>query len=354
MHVPTQLQIRRRQIASIPWKRRHSNRMESETTLAKYRSALVSARKPIGFLKTTNYLVVNNNPHGGSNKWVNDLRTRLLISTPLVRSVSQLTEQVKRLSLLYRLTVVVSSLLWTDISIDSLLSLQDHYKFKIVIPVHDWHWFNLNTNNPLANHSLYLESWAAIPSNTGRLFARCHEIRCPSLFVYNFILKFYNSPTLTCAGWHDYSQSEHRPVNVSEDEEIRLGVLTKASEYKGSEQVNYLVANSPGVVILRVGVDIPEYDDTLDAFYKTVRRYGIAGLIYLNKWGETWSYALTKGLVSGLPIFYNNIGCFRNRIPKNVPKYVINNNSESEYYDFESLSTNFAKFVDFLKKRRGL
>ena len=37
----------------------------------------------------------------------------------------------------------------------------------------------------------------------------------------------------------------------------------------------------------------------------------------MNKWGETYSYSLTKGIVSGLPILYSNLGAYMERLGNN-------------------------------------
>ena len=39
--------------------------------------------------------------------------------------------------------------------------------------------------------------------------------------------------------------------------------------------------------------------------------------MYLNKYGETWCYSISKALKTGLPILYNNIGAFEERIKPN-------------------------------------
>ena len=44
-------------------------------------------------------------------------------------------------------------------------------------------------------------------------------------------------------------------------------------------------------------------------------------LLFLNTYADTYSYALTKAMCTGIPIFYNNIGAFIERIPSEYPYF---------------------------------
>ena len=77
-----------------------------------------------------------------------------------------------------------------------------------------------------------------------------------------------------------------------------------------------------------MGDNIPLYDET--NWMKTIVSNQFHGLLHLNKFGETYSYCLTKSINSGLPILYNNIGSFKERLNQNE-HYIKVIDDESQY-----------------------
>ena len=47
---------------------------------------------------------------------------------------------------------------------------------------------------------------------------------------------------------------------------------------------------------------------------QVIKNNKIHALLYLNKYGETWCYSLSKAIKTGLPILYNNLGAFKERL----------------------------------------
>jgi hypothetical protein len=97
---------------------------------------------------------------------------------------------------------------------------------------------------------------------------------------------------------------------------------------------------------------IEKYNE--DNFNIIIKKYNIHCLLCLNKWGETYCYALTKYLNSGLPILYNNIGSYKDRITKKE-KYKILLEDESEYENFilnpdnqDIVYNKFTSFLDYI------
>ena len=82
-------------------------------------------------------------------------------------------------------------------------------------------------------------------------------------------------------------------------------------------------------------------------FFDINIKYNIHCLTYLSIVGESLCYSLTKGLVSQLPIFYNNIGTFDERVDKFIKTNFIAYQSEQEIqYETEMkiLTVIFEKF----------
>jgi hypothetical protein len=342
------MQVRRSRIASRRWEQRSSSALLSREKLAKYEKALLISRSSL-----LTYLIIHNNTHGGSHKWVMDLRRRKGITTPLVVQLSKLKELLNEAkSTKTRVVVIINSFLRTDIAVEHVSSLHCEYGFKILIPIHDWYWFNPGLEMSHV-HSAYLTADAKLAQATVELLGRCEKVICPSKFVYTRMRRAYSGDNLVRGEWNDYDLDSAKlgmkSVGQVEGSPLNIGVLVGWSICKGEEQILHLCHKYPDVSIVRVGIEIEAYEDTMESFIALIKKHNIHGLLYLNKWGETWCYALTKGLCSGLPILYNNIGAFKERIPKNDPKYIINNNNEAEYYDYDMLELNFKKFLSYVR-----
>jgi hypothetical protein len=135
---------------------------------------------------------------------------------------------------------------------------------------------------------------------------------------------------------------------------INIGILTILDEIKGREQVEYLSNNCVNfnnytIVYKIVGKNIPIYKNDYVSFVNLIEEHNINGILLLNKYGESWCFALNKILLTRLPLFYNNFGSFKERIAYNK-YYTVNNENESEYYNYNTLKQNFAKFLENILK----
>ena len=134
--------------------------------------------------------------------------------------------------------------------------------------------------------------------------------------------------------------------------EINVGFLVSPSEYKGIEQVMYLKNNilkfkNVTINYLIINKNIPSYEDNYNSFDSIIKKYNISCLLLLNKYGETFCFSLNKYFKSSLPILYNNIGSFIERIPKTNPNFIINNINETQFYNYEILTSNFNYFLRY-------
>mgnify|MGYP001474215575 CR=1 FL=1 len=300
------------------------------------------------FISNTKYFIINNNTAGGSYKWETDIEkyipcTRIFNHATFSRILSHHNNP-------NNIVVLINSFLLTDFTIENLLQLYDIYKFKVVIPIHDWYWFNVGWDYNLKHHHIYLDKNMKLPESSKKLFDICNKIICPSNFVYEIILKHYPSNKVEHIEWIDYNLSNlSNNYKINKNGRINIGVFVGLSECKGVEQIRYLVNRFKSTIkFCIVGKNIEKYEDNYGSFIDLIKKYNIHGLLYLNKWGETWCYGLSKGLTCGLPILYNNIGAFKERIP-NTDKYIINNNNESQFYDRNMLNNNFEKLLTYIR-----
>jgi len=294
--------------------------------------------------KEIRFIIINNNLAGGSFKWQKDIQKYI----PLIR-VASCDDLLKLLSdNKCNFVVLINSFIQTDFTIEKLLKIHAVYKFKIILPIHEWYWFVRGSGYSASYHNFYLDKSLSIPYNTKKLFDICDKIICPTFFVYDILKKQYNNDKVSVTNWIDYDlNSKSTKIEIKKRNIINIGVLVGLCECKGEEQIEYLIDKYKNIKFHMVGINIEKYDDNYESFMKIILKYNIHGLMYLNKWGETWCYGLTKGILTGLPIFYNNVGSFKERIPGRT-KYFINNNNESEFYDYDMLENNFEKFINYI------
>jgi hypothetical protein len=110
----------------------------------------------------------------------------------------------------------------------------------------------------------------------------------------------------------------------------------KYKEYNGF-RINFVIA----------GVNIPNYKE--NEFFEVIRTNNIHTLTLLNKWGETYCYALSKFLKSGLPIFYNGIGAVAERIPaKSHYMKVFDHEIAFDEHDKEIICNKFEEMINYI------
>lgn len=297
------------------------------------------------------FFIINNNLDGDSYEWQKGLEK--LIHLVTVYNYNIFLEILEQHNSPENIVVFINSFLNTDFTIEKIFFLYDKFKFKIILPIHDWFTFILNNMPNNQWHSFYLNDNIKIPEKSKKLFDICSKIICPSNFVYNFIYKYYPNKKIKKCEWLDsYNDKKYKLCKLPKMGAINIGVLYELNEFNGKEQIMFLFEkykNNKNINIFVVGLNIDHYINDYTNFINIIKKYNIHGLLYLYKWGDTWGYPLTHGLISGLPIFYNNIGSFKERIPKNNSKYIINNNNETDFFKYDILNKNFIKFVQYIK-----
>ena len=310
-------------------------------------------------------IIITGNWDGGSYKWIKDLNILGEENVHLIKKRKNLMDTVNiSHNSGKQIVVILQSFLNTNIGTHYLFKLKKKTNFKIILPIHDWYWLNPPyTKDNLENiHSVYLNlKKDNVQEITKQMFNESETVICPTYFVHDVLKKLFpHLNNIYISNWVDIKKNEEKiRNNYISNNAINVGILTNFIECKGKESINYLRQNIKyynryKIYYSIVGNTINRYEDTYESFLDTIRRNNINGLLYLNKWGETWCYSLTKGLNSGLPIFYNNIGSFKERIPKDDEKYMMNINDESEYNDFNKLKNNFEKFLDYIIKNKSV
>lgn len=164
-------------------------------------------------------------------------------------------------------------------------------------------------------------------NNKPKLFPykRVNHIICPSYYIYSYFRKFFYHPSIHVVPHPDKVQlpSLHVPP-IEEDGTINIGIITSMQRYKGLEYFSLLFDTAPPHVMFIVYYD---YDDACDRsnvlvrgsyheddIYEKLIQDRVHGLVFFNKWPESYCYALSKGINSGLPIYYTPIGAVEERL----------------------------------------
>jgi hypothetical protein len=274
-------------------------------------------------------------PSGGALKYLLDLQ-RAFPDVQFVRLDSKeklLTAPIRS----HKDILFVNHLLFTGVSCGDILNITEKLPaLKVVLQIHDWYFLVLVNRFSDKVHQVYINVSENQPDpDCKQLFARSALVIYPSQFILSTMNASLGSPGAVVVHPNDYTVERTSVTYMKVTDSINLGVLSKLTVYKGKELVKILSKTYPTfkgykVFIKVVRVDIPQYDDDIESFFALIRRENIHGLLYLSRWGETYSYAMTKYLISGLPILYNNFGAFRERLV-NMPGTFPMFQNEEEY-----------------------
>jgi hypothetical protein len=313
----------------------------------------INENRVYDYYSISRVFIISNNNLGGTHKYVNDITNNFKhIFFVILKEKNKLYDiNFKKGDI-----ILVQQLLDVDILIEDILYIKNKFNIKLIVSIHDNYWLNNDTTSdfsrdPYYFHGLYLEKNLIIPEDVIKLFSECHKIIFPSKFIFDEYAKYFNSFNFTVIPHNDYKiydNIKNSPLIINN--QINIGVYHSFTAYKGSEAILLLIDNFQNYNNIKInffitGYNIEYYNE--NNFNDLIEKYNIHGLLSLNKWGETYSYALTKYLNSGLPIFYNNFGSFKERIHSNSGYHVIAFDNENEYINRTKL---FHRFEDFLNK----
>ena len=260
--------------------------------------------------------------------------------------------------------IIIQYTMNTDIPLSALSQAIRAHKLLTILPLHDWYWFHnaqqlsaFQWYSTTFCHNSYLKRDVTIRPEVRELFALANIIIAPSKFISDGYKKaFGSSIPIHVVGHNDYPLgTPDLYVPEIQDRVINIGALTNAVPYKGIEVVEFLMAQLKSYRGYRINycvVDrtIPRYPES--GFFNHVRAYSVHCLLHLNKWGETYCYALTKTLMTGIPIFYNNLGAFRERLGDKAWHFK-NIELEGAYPDLSGTISRFKKCLDYIISKQG-
>jgi len=261
----------------------------------------------------------------------------------------------------------------TDIKLESILKIRETVNCKLIISLHDFYWICDNSRcelltkhdeNTACGYLTQPDKIHILPVIID-LFKCADEVICNSKFTYSIYPKFIPDANYVYELFSDYPVTHHEIPYVPSitNQTINIGVLHSYSIYKGKELVEklrakYTTYKSYNIKWHIVKQTIPAYKEL--EFYDYLKRYNIHALTSLNKWGETWGFAMTKFINSGLPLIYNNFGAYKERFEGNDrPHYFKCYETESEYTedytnDVLYLCKRFEAMLEYVITNQGM
>lgn len=247
--------------------------------------------------------------------------------------------------------VLVQQLLETDIEISDLIQIKKKYNIQLFICIHDFCWLHRDIKmKSICPHRTYLEQNQIMPE-IKELFRLATTVIHPTQFTYDEYSKKMDNKNFTIVPHPDYNCNLDRIFVPKVNGVINIGVFHIRTDVKGSEYVDmlkntYRAFGNNIIQYFIVDVTIKKYKE--EEYFIALSKYNIHGLLLLNKWGETWSYLLTKSLMSGLPILYNNIGSYKYRIKDMENKFSVG--EKDGEIDLCKLWTEYDKMLNYIVK----
>lgn len=308
------------------------------------------------FENTRTVYIVSNIQRGGAVKYLVDITNHYTNNTYIyIKSKNDLNNiHFNKNDILF-----IQHIINTDISIDDLINI-DKTNCKTYLSIHDYQWLIGNNNfDNVASSYLFLKDDIVNSPNYEKLrllFNTMNFIIHPSQFTYDTYSKYYSNNNFIKVSHNDYYVNhDSKYIPIITNNIINIGHLSAFDEYKGSEYIldlmnKYKTYNGYTINFIITNHNSPSYNEV--EYYDYIKKYNIHGLTYLNKWGETWCYSLTKGLNTGLPIIYNNIGAFKERIhEKNKEQYFKAFDNEND--DMKKIHNSFEKMLNYIIENNG-
>ena len=253
----------------------------------------------------------------------------------------------------------------------NLINFLDSFEsyVKKIITIHDFQWlFPDNPNILLKDFNRYILINNYNNSNTNikyfeKILDKCDKIIFPDnkLYInYNKLINLnkYNNKIFIVNHSDKLIEYSNNYVSNIIDNTINIAFVGNFCDYKGKKVFidiskrldkykNYNVIyhvfgenngfnNDDNKIILH-----NKYNDNeiIELLYKN----NIHGIMHLSLFEETYCYALTNSINSGLPILHNNFGSFKNRLEDIEERFMIYQEDNDIYY-----------FLDYIIKNNGI
>jgi hypothetical protein len=251
----------------------------------------------------------------------------------------------------------INSILFNNLKYNYVYFFSNYFKnIKKIITIHDYQW--LFPDNPNIIKEDFLNINEVNINSFEILLSLCTHIIFPSNNIYNNYLKYidltkYNDKIKVI--YHFDKIIDHNYLVVPNIIDIiNIAFVGNFVVYKGSKifkeltlKFNYynnikIIYHIFGTINTEIDIDNIILHDTYDDnnIIKQLYSNNIHGILHLSIFEESYCYALTNSINSGLPIFYINRGSISERLYNKSNKYI-----DSE---LNEINVKFNKFLKFI------
>jgi len=304
---------------------------------------------------------ISETPCGGSLKYIQDLIAHYgvygiqFLRLPNKAATEAAAYQFRKGDILF-----FQYLLNTDFTFTDVRDLVLRYELCLVIPIHDKYFLNDNPEADYVYHaSLHAAEAFKIPSDKWTLLQLATHIVFPSQFIHDIFRAHMKLPSMVVVPHIDQGLWRHLivpPINQT----FHIGVITSPTYYKGLDIMEVLFAKVSEHLGKKVEFFLYSHYDgsrfpgvfarggyTENDIYTRLDQDGIHGLLFLNRYPETHSYALTKGINSGRPLLYTRMGAVAERLAQenDAQKFIATDNTD--------VAEKFQVLLDFIQAHGG-
>lgn len=298
-----------------------------------------------------NIFIISNINNGGANKYMLDL---LKIYSKYNLNIIFITCQndIQKYINFFKNndTLILQYILFSDLSFDIILNLVSKYNLKLIIPLHDNYYLIDDSEIDIKGDLTIHEHHNYIPNYKKNILREAHQIIFPSKYIFDvFNISDHDIKNKLFIKEHIdelfYDNISHIPI--IEANIINIGIITEISKIKGYDLLKEIIHidnidNYKIIYHFFSPINFKRNNIIMHGRYNENEIYSlliknkIHGLLFFNSLPETYSFALTKGINSSLPIYYTPIGAIKERLEK------LNNNR------FISSSLNYSIFIKYI------
>jgi hypothetical protein len=307
-----------------------------------------------------NIYYISNIRSGGSYKYIHDLiEEYTMYKFNFIRLKNKATYRKVAPYIRNNDILFFQYLLYTDFEFEDIIQIVSDHSLRLFIVAHDLYFLNkTNIFNYIYNSKIH-ETGDDLSDIKIYLFLKAEAIIFPSNYLRDIFYNYLRIDTMHVVPHIDYIRQDISTIVPRISHNINLGIITEISYFKGinlleilftiEEYKNfnikfhiynkYSISSKSNVIVHGV------YNE--NEIYSLLNKDNINGLIFLNNYAETYGYAFSKGINTGLPIFYTAIGALEERVSRmeDSGRFFKTNN--------KGIKGDFYKFIEFIINNAG-
>ena len=200
---------------------------------------------------------------------------------------------------------------------------------KIIFIIHDYHLMYPNNPNPIKNTCGYPTPTDDNLQFINDIFSKCDLVVFNSQNCFNNYKKYINLDNYKCIKTNSTPDILTLNYNIfpSIKSSYNIGIIGRVqAKHKGLHLLNNIANILPACNFTVLGVPTclqnrfnesnihlyGEYNN--NNIFELIDNHNIDFFMFVSVFEETYSYVLSIAMQTGLPIFYNDVGCYRERL----------------------------------------